>query len=203
LHRDDVQALLAAIGRQSPPDRVVDTLFSETDGNPFFLEEAVTHFGDEGRLFDESGRWLPGLEVGEDEVPRNVWLLLGQRFARLPEPTRGVLNAAAIIGRVFPYDLLDEVVDESGDEVLDALERAERAHILVPDESAHSLAFSHEMLRQTLLREIPSIRRQRLHLAVADAMARGSGAEEHTATIANHLVLAGIAADPARTIGYL
>ena len=96
LDRDHAQALLAALGREVPPDRVVDTLFLETDGNPFFLEEAVAHFGEEGRLFDESGRWLPRLDVAEDEVPRNVWLLLGQRLARLSEPARRVLNAAAI-----------------------------------------------------------------------------------------------------------
>ena len=206
LTRDEVVALMTELGDgDPPPEPVVATLYFETEGNPFFLEEAVAHFGEEGRLFDATGAWRPTLEVAEDEVPRSVWLLLGERIGRLGEDARRVLQAAAVIGRVFAFDLLDDVVDLDEDTIMDALDEAERAGLLGADDAAQSLAFSHEMIRQTLIRELALPRRQRLHAKVADAIERRAGerAPEQANEIANHLLLAGPGVDPARKVRYL
>jgi predicted ATPase len=40
-----VAAMLAALALQDPPPEVVETVWGETDGNPFFVEEVYRHLG--------------------------------------------------------------------------------------------------------------------------------------------------------------
>ena len=66
-------------------------------------------------------------------------------------------------------------------------------------------SFAHELIRQTLLSGLSLLRRQRLHLAVADAIERTdkTAAATRPSEIANHLLQAGAGADTERTLGYL
>ena len=38
---------------ETPPGELVDAVFSETEGNPFFVEEVFRHLVEEGKLFDD------------------------------------------------------------------------------------------------------------------------------------------------------
>ena len=59
-----VKGMLAALGGgQPPPAPLVHAIFEETDGNPFFVEEVFRYLSEEGKLFDDGGKWLPGLRV--------------------------------------------------------------------------------------------------------------------------------------------
>ncbi|MEX2394862.1 MAG: AAA family ATPase, partial [Actinomycetota bacterium] len=53
--RDDVAAMIEALASRCPPDSVVDAIFDETEGNPFFVEEVFRHLCEEGKVFDENG----------------------------------------------------------------------------------------------------------------------------------------------------
>ena len=66
-------------------------VFAETEGNPFFVEEIFRHLAEEGKLFDESGKWRPGLRADQLEVPEGVRLVLGRRLDRLGAEARRVL----------------------------------------------------------------------------------------------------------------
>lgn len=200
-----VASMLGALALQDPPAEVVDTVWAETDGNPFFVEEVYRHLQEEGRLFDERGRFRHDLAVDPIDVPDTVRLTLQRRLDRLGERTCQVLAAAAVIGRDFPVRLLGALREVTPDELTDALERAERAALVEPSPSGTShLTFTHELVRQTLLAGISTLRRQRLHARVADAVERlARNPEEHAAEIAHHLVEAGDAADPHALLRFL
>jgi tetratricopeptide (TPR) repeat protein len=200
-----VAAMLAALALQDPPPEVVESVWGETDGNPFFVEEVYRHLHEEGKLFDERGRFRHRLTVDVLDVPETVRLTLQRRLDRLGAPTGQVLAAAAVIGRDFPVRLLDGLREVSPDELADALERAERAGLVRPSpgDTLH-FTFTHELVRQTLLAGIPTLRRQRLHARVADAMEQlVRHPEEHAAEIAYHLGEAGDAADPRVAVRFL
>ena len=83
-----------------------------------------------------------------------------------------------------------------------ALDEAERARILNGPSGRRDITwrFAHQLTCQTLTAAIPQPRRQRLHLRVADAMARlDHESRVHVSGIAHHLYCAGRLADPART----
>jgi tetratricopeptide (TPR) repeat protein/tRNA A-37 threonylcarbamoyl transferase component Bud32 len=202
-----VQEMLAGLSGSSPPSGLSQAVFKETEGNPFFVEEVYQHLAEEGRLFDGTGAWRADLRMGAIDVPEGVRLVIGRRLDRLGEQARKVLTAAAIIGRTFPVDVLQAVVDVSDDEVLDAVEEAERAQLVAPEGSQRTAqyGFVHELIRATLVSELSMPRRQRVHLKIADALERlrAASLDRHVSALAHHLYQAGAAADSQRTGKFL
>ncbi len=199
----DVAALLQARAGQAPPPELVDLVYSETEGNAFFVEEVFRHLKEVDKLFDEQGQWRSGIQVSETEVPRGARLVIGRRLERVSEPCRKALTAAAVSGRLFSFELLLRIGGLDEDSLLDALEEAEAAHLVEdqPHGREARYVFVHEQIRQTLLGGLSFPRRQRLHLRIADALEsrRGGAGEAHEAELAHHLYQAGAAAEPVRT----
>ena len=210
-----VSAMLHALSGQEPPKPLVDAIYSETEGNPFFVEEVFQHLAEEGKLFDAKGRWLSDLDVSELDVPEGVRLVVGRRLERVSDECRQTLTSAAVIGRRFSFELLEALGDVETDLLLDAIDEAERAQLITALEDgpaqtgalpgeAHFI-FAHELIRQTLISGLSMPRRQRMHLRVAEGMERvyAQDLEEHAVDLAHHLYQAGAAADPEKTVRYL
>jgi tetratricopeptide (TPR) repeat protein/predicted Ser/Thr protein kinase len=202
-----VRDMLAGLSGSPPPSGLSQAVFKETEGNPFFVEEVYQHLAEEGRLFDATGTWRADLRVGTIDVPEGLRLVIGRRLDRLGEQARKVLTAAAVIGRTFPIDVLQAVVDVLGDEVLDAIEEAERAQLVAPEASQRTAqyGFVHELIRATLVSGLSLPRRQRVHLKIADALERlrAASLDRHVSALAHHLYQAGAAADSQRMAKFL
>ena len=200
----DVARMIEALSGKTPPDTVVTAVFSETEGNPFFVGEVYRHFVEEGRVFDANGEFRTDLEIDELEVPESVRLVVGRRLERLGPEAQKALAAGAVIGRAFPFRLLEAVSDLSPDALLDVVDDAETAQVLVSEERDGEVVFSfaHELIRQTLLSGLSALRRQRVHLAVADAIEHldPDAATSRAQEVANHLMKAGAAADSDRLV---
>ena len=205
--RDTVALMLEALAGRPAPDVLIDVVFSETEGNPFFVEEVFRHLVEEGRVFDEAGEFRAGIEIDELDVPESVRLVVGRRLERLGPEAQKVLAAGAVVGRGFPFSLLEEIVDIDGDRLLDIVEEAEAAKVVVPESRGSEVhySFAHELIRQTLLSGLSLLRRQRLHLAVANAIERTDPrcGDTRPSEVAHHLLQAGAGADTERTLGYL
>ncbi len=206
LSRDTVAELVHAMSGQPPPDQLVEALYSEAEGNPFFLEEVYRHLVEEGRLFDETGQFRTDLRISELDVPEGVRLVVGRRLERLGDQTVQILAAAAVIGRTFGFELLATVGAVDSDTLLDAVEDAERAHLIaaVADVAGEDrFLFAHELVRQTLVAGLSTPRRRLLHGRAADAMEQHYTAnlDDHAAAIAHHLQQAG--ADGSRIFNHL
>jgi class 3 adenylate cyclase/tetratricopeptide (TPR) repeat protein len=200
-----VREMVEALARQPAPEQLVRLVESETEGNPFFVEEVYLHLAESGVLFDEQGRMRADLTVAEDSVPEGVRLVLGQRLQRLSGTAREVLTVAAVVGRVFAPDLVGQVGGTAPEALADALDEAEHARLVVPARQDGSLAFSHELIRQTLLSDVSMVKRQRLHLRAADAIeqAAADDLEAHAGDLTHHLSLAGRYAEAPRLVRYL
>ncbi|TMG01030.1 MAG: hypothetical protein E6I03_09980, partial [Chloroflexi bacterium] len=210
-----VEAMLRALTAQPPPPALVQAIYRETEGNPFFVEEVFQHLSEQGRLLDAEGRWRSDLQVGELDVPEGVRLVISRRLERVSEDCRTALTDAAVVGRDFGFQMLQSLTQLGADRLLDAIDEAERANLIVasddlPAASAdHAVEarfrFAHELIRQTLISGLSLPRRQRLHLRVAETMEQvyGKGAEAYAADMAHHLYQAGAGADHATTARYL
>jgi len=203
LEKEEVGALLTALGPREPPSTLVEAIYREAEGNPFFVHEVFQYLAGEGRLFDADGNWLADLQVDEMEVPQGVRLVIGRRLQRLSDPCRRVVAIAAVLGRVFDYELLKAVAEIDEEPLLEALEEAQRAQLLACDADGQ-VSFAHELIRQTLLSEPTHLRRRRLHLRAAQAIERihGSDLAPHVAELAVHFRAAGADADAEKAIDY-
>jgi tetratricopeptide (TPR) repeat protein len=206
LTRDGVAALVAGLTGQRPPAALVRGIYAQSEGNPFFAEELYLHLAESGVLFDEQGEFRGDLRVEDLEVPSSVRMVVGERLARLSQATQRALVAAAVRGRVFELDLVERVAGEPGGDLLDAFDEAERARLIMPSkDEASSYAFVHELIRQTLLADTSSVRRRRLHLAIADALEQlhAGDLETHAADLAYHLAEGGAGGRDGRLVRYL
>jgi tetratricopeptide (TPR) repeat protein len=203
----EVAILLHGLSGHPPPPEVIAAIYAETEGNAFFVEEVFRYLAETGRLLDEGGRLRTDLRIEELDVPENVRLVTGQRLDRLGETTRHMLTAAAVIGRRCNLEVLEAVDEVRGDQLLDAIDEAERARLAFTKQVGRQsyLWFAHELIRQTLLGRLSAPRRQRYHLRVAKALelVHADGLHSHAAEIAEHMWQAGTAADPLRTMHYL
>jgi adenylate cyclase len=200
--RDNVEAMLAVLGQPQPPARLVQKFADHTGGNPFFVAELFRHLNDEGRLFDERQRWMRDLDFDDIELPGTVRVMLERRLQRVSPETADVLKAAAVIGRHFEPDVLEAAAGIDSDTLVTALDEAERARIVKGPSGRRDVTwrFEHQLTCQALTSAIPNLRRQRLHLLVADAMQRlDRESRIYTAGIAHHLYCAGRLADTDRT----
>jgi class 3 adenylate cyclase len=104
LQLEEVAQLLSAMRPlTSTPDALVADVHRRTAGNPFFVREVT-------RLLDASAPVQPGPQApGTVGVPAGVRELLMARCERLPEKTRGVLEAASVIGLQVASELLEAV----------------------------------------------------------------------------------------------
>src|SRR6202044_2710021 len=152
LDEDDVSAYVAKAGYDD--EELGHALASVTGGNPFFLIEALRHVDESGGVWDPS------------TLPQGVREAVSRRLSRLPIETNKALAAAAVVGSRFALDLVEKVVEE---DLVDAFDEASKAGIVI-EEPGGRYRFNHALVRQSLLAELPSMRRMRLHQRIATTL---------------------------------
>src|SRR5215469_8656766 len=203
LPQDAVAQLIEVLSGREPPSALVDIIYSNTEGNPFFIEELCRHLIEKGDLIGSVGEF-PSI-LTEIEVPQNLRTIIGRRLTRLTEGTQKMLRAAAVIGRSFSFQLLEAATQTDSDSQLDSIEEAERAGLLssVLNYPETRFNFTHELIRQAVVSGLSAARRQRLHLRIADAIEHLYPVDEHVDDLAHHLWNAGAVAEASRTIRIL
>ena len=160
-----VQELVQSARPAGTAPGLVERLYQETEGLPFFLVEYLAAIT-QGMLSTESADWSP---------PGSVRDLLSSRLNTVSETGRQLLSTAAVIGRSFDFDTLREVSGRSEEETVIALEEL-IAQGLVEEvrsgagEQALNYDFSHEKLRALVYEETSLARRRLLHRRVAEAL---------------------------------
>ena len=201
LRERDVGALIAAHAGHAAPPSLVGAVHEHTDGNPFFVEEVLRHLIETGVVFERGGRWTSALTPDEIGVPDGVQEVLARRLARLSDPCRAVLAAAAVLGRECSFDVLRATLDEDDDALIAALEEARDAQLVVELErpGGPAYGFTHALVRQSLYSGLSAPRRQRLHARAAAAVEAIHG-DAQIAALALHHRLAGSAGEPGKAV---
>lgn len=94
---------------------IIGKIVQRTGGNPFFIEEVLRSFLDEGALIQKSGTFQVTEQINTITIPYTIHDVLMARFDRLDEQTRSLVKIAAVIGRNFFHRILAEVATEIKD----------------------------------------------------------------------------------------
>jgi class 3 adenylate cyclase len=184
---------------------VARAIYVETEGNPFFVGQLLRHLTESGALVQRNGIWATTRPLGDLGIPEGVRELIGRQLSRLSPAANTVMGAASVIGRQFDTALLVVVSGVAQDEVLDALEAAERARLIarVPGR-LDRFTFVQSLVRTTLYDELPTTRRLRLHRRVGlELEARGTnGSESRLVELAHHFLEAAGLGEVERAVRY-
>ena len=185
LDEGDVTAYVAEAGYDD--EELARALASVTGGNPFFLIEALRHVDESG------GHWDPST------LPQGVREAVSRRLSRLPAETNKALAAAAVVGSHFALALVESVV---GDDLIDAFDEASKAGIVI-EEAGGRYRFNHAIVRQSLLAELASVRRMRLHQKIAATLETEPGADDELlAELAYHYFECAWAGNATKAVEY-
>ncbi|MBX7432011.1 AAA family ATPase [Mycobacterium sp. Y57] len=182
---DDVNAYVAEVGYDD--EELGRALASVTGGNPFFLIEALRHV-------DESdGRW------DANSLPQGIREAVSRRLSRLGDEANAALAAAAVVGSRFGIELVERVVER---DLVDAFDEAGKAGIVI-EEPGGRYRFNHALVRQSLLAELPSVRRMRLHQKIAAALEAEPGTDDELlAELAYHYFECAWAGNAGKAVEY-
>lgn len=139
-----------------------EEILARAEGNPYFLEQLVAHVTD-----GETGA-----------LPDSVHALLAARVDGLPAPEKRLLQAAAVVGRIFWINALRGLAAE--DDLDDALRALESRGLVLARQTSSlagqvEFAFKHALLRDVAYASRPAALRARGHAHTAAWLEELSG----------------------------
>jgi class 3 adenylate cyclase/tetratricopeptide (TPR) repeat protein len=159
LGRADCARLVAGVAASEDlPAETVAAILDKTDGIPLFAEELTRS------IVESAGE-------GSATVPATLKDLLMARLDRLGA-AREVAQIAAVVGRQFPFAILDAVVPRSGAALEAALTDLVAAGILLPEGRGleRGFSFKHALLRDAAYDSLLLTRRREWHERTARAV---------------------------------
>jgi class 3 adenylate cyclase len=196
------ELLRELLGTDASLGQLPDRIQERTAGNPFFTEEIVQALVAGGSLVGERGAYRLTAPIETLALPATVQALLAARIDRLGEPTKQVLEAAAVIGQSFDEALLAAVSGLDDRQLATALGAIQRAELLrlIGFSPRPEYRFKHPLMREAAYRSLLDERKARLHAAVAAALERlrADRLGEHAALIAYHWEVPGMRFEAAR-----
>lgn len=161
----------ARLGVDSLPGDLTTLLLEKGHGHPFFTEEILNALGDGGIVRVEGGHVLVQGNLEQVDLPETVQGVVQARIDRLDEGTRLTLKVASVIGRTFPYPVLQgvhpfEPQETRLKEQLGMLERLDITPLERPVPEP-TYIFKHAITHEVTYETLSFSQRRRLHAAVA------------------------------------
>jgi DNA-binding CsgD family transcriptional regulator len=159
LSRKDAAALLEQAAGGPLDNALVDAVYDESGGNPFFLGELGRHLHR-----DRPPDPVRGL-------PESIRAAVGLRLSGLSAQARHVLALASVFTAGFGFAELQALSEAEEASLLDCLEQALVEELVCPVEGER-YDFAHALIRQTLYERLSPSRRARLHRRLAEVLER-------------------------------
>ena len=153
------------------PHEVSNKIVERTGGNPFFIEEVVQSFIDEGAVVPKNGSFAVTGMIDTVVIPQSVFDVLMARIDRLERQTRNLIKVAAVIGRNFFYRILADVV-ESIEDIDTRLVYLKEIQLIEERKGPREVKyqFKHALTQEVAYKSLLHEKRRELHLKVADSI---------------------------------
>jgi class 3 adenylate cyclase len=213
LPSDDVVAYLTALADDEHDEGVVaarralaDALHRETEGNPFFIGEVLSHLVESGKLFWDGAHWRSNVtSASELGIPEGVREVIGRRLSAVSAGCNRMLTVASAMPAGFSWEVVRATVEGDEATLLDALDEALAARLIRERAgSAASYEFTHALIRQTLYGELSAPRRVLLHRHIGERLEalHGASPAAHAAELAHHFFQAAPGGDVGKAVDY-
>jgi predicted ATPase/class 3 adenylate cyclase len=178
------------LGNHEDLTSLKELLIKRTEGNPFFVEEIVRSLAETGVLIGTRGAYRAGATVESIRIPSTVRTVLADRVDRLPSVEKQLLQTAAVIGVIVPFNLLRTVTGLPETQLSEYIADLQASEFLYESNLFPELeyTFKHALTNEVVYNALLHERRTALHANIVDAleeMARDNPAEHYEA-LAHH-----------------
>ena len=147
--------------------KLVNAVYSTTEGNPFFVLETLSVMKEGGSLQESDGKWI--FKGGEVDIPPRVYDIMIRKLDRLEPEERDILEKGSIFGLEFGLQNLACLCGEEITGMAGEIRDIERNHGVLTRKGDY-YRFQHSMMRQIVYNEIPPVIRKTYHLKAAECM---------------------------------
>lgn len=168
-------------------EKVRTKILEKAEGNPFFVEEVIRSLLDRGLVIRVDGRWKATREIGEIVLPDTLVGVITTRLDRLDDFAKHILQSAAVLGREFPSEVLEDIL-ETPNQLEPSLVKLQQRELVreVSRFPVRAFSFKHVLTQEAAYNSILLSNRRELHRRAAEALIARS--PEDAAAIARHLL---------------
>ncbi|MFC1823206.1 adenylate/guanylate cyclase domain-containing protein [Thermodesulfobacteriota bacterium] len=150
---------------------VIDQIVERSGGNPFFIEEVVRSFIDEGAVVAKDGSFEVTEKIKAMVIPHTINDVLMARIDRLEDKTRDLVKVASVIGRSFFYRILTEV-EQTVEDIDNRLSYLKEIQLIRDRQRMEELEylFKHALAQEAAYESILLKKRKELHINVAESI---------------------------------
>jgi class 3 adenylate cyclase/tetratricopeptide (TPR) repeat protein len=166
--KESEELIFNLLNKINLPDEINRLIIDRAAGNPFFIEEVIRSFIDEGLIEVKNDKFLLTEEIKYANIPESIDNVLLSRIDRLDDKTKELLETASVIGRNFYYKILEEaaVTIEEVDKKLEYLKDVQLINERKKKDEVEFL-FKHALAQQATYESIIEKTRKELHLKIA------------------------------------
>ncbi|MGW8251642.1 MAG: ATP-binding protein, partial [Anaerolineales bacterium] len=173
LNREQTHDLLASVletGEEISKD-FLESIYRDTEGNPFYIEEVCKALIEEGKLYNAGGVWRRS-DMQSIIIPKTISAAILSRASRLSQPVQEMLRQAAILGQEFNVETLHRMGTWDEAALENMLENARRAYFIqeAPRGGNFRFTFTHALIPFALRQSLSGLQLQRLHFRAANVI---------------------------------
>jgi serine/threonine protein kinase/tetratricopeptide (TPR) repeat protein len=145
---------------------VVDTIYQDSGGNPFFVEQITKVLVEEGILRQRQGRcWVDSKGLSHFVLPNSLKTMILKRLEHLAGANRKVLSTAAVIGATFDLSTLLSLNGFDKTQLTTILSSLVEERVLIRRIRSDKVIyqFAHPAIRETLYDQVDERDRRSLH----------------------------------------
>ncbi|MFQ5799518.1 MAG: AAA family ATPase, partial [Bacteroidota bacterium] len=185
--------LACHVSGQELDSEAAASLYEETEGSPLFVVE-MTRASLEKSRHGSADKATMALVL-----PQRVQAVIQTRLSHLTPSARKLLEVAAIIGRVFTFEVLARASDYTDEILIQSLDELCDRRLIREQQNAYD--FSHDKIREVAAAGISAARGRLFHRRIAEALETvfARQLDQVSGRLASHYEHAGL---PLRAISY-
>ncbi|MEZ5195596.1 MAG: adenylate/guanylate cyclase domain-containing protein [Bacteroidales bacterium] len=178
----------------SLPEAINKLIIERAAGNPFFIEEVIRSFLDEGLITINNNQFILSENINYANIPESIDHVILSRIERLDGKTKELLKTASVIGRNFYFKILEEAA-QTIEELDSKLEYLKDIQLLNERKQKNEVEylFKHALAQQAAYDSIVEKTRKELHLRIAGSIEKvfADRIHEFYGTLSHHYSKAG------------
>nr|WP_067291030.1 adenylate/guanylate cyclase domain-containing protein [Marinobacterium profundum] len=170
--QETVELLDVLLGLDVSIEALKPRILAQTGGNPFFIEEVVQTLVEEQLLSGSAGHYRLEQTPDNLQIPTTVQGVLCARIDRLSATEKTLLQTLAVMGKDFPWSLIQRVAEQQDDVLRRGLARLQAGEFIYQHPAFPEIeySFKHGLTQQVAYGTLLLQRRRQLHERTAQAM---------------------------------
>ena len=195
LTQDEVEMALTYLWTRAVPEALIEKIYAQTAGNPFYVEEVAKVLEDDG-LIPPSGVSADPMwheqALKEVRLPQSARETVWRRIEQLSPETRGILRQAAVLGQVFRFEDLQKMSGLSEWQLLERLDEAFERQLIeeIPASTqgrGPRLRFRQTEIQDVIYADLGPLRRRLLHRKAGEALEHRAAGKTNSASFVGAL----------------